>query len=358
MGRDSDIEVIEISSSPSSSREPSQSRSLGASRVQRRPHRPQKQGSNAEITPIEVIDITSSDSENDSRSRQPKAGPSRHSGSSAHAVGSRPQNIRNATPSGSGVQSPLKRPAPTGEAQDSPVPHPVHGLPLFLPVYDSDDDEIDDNVIEREPISPHVSGGSQNALPLAPQPQPPTLAPIPLPASAPEPLFMQRNFPNPDGRPVIHTPPLPLDNAGIEPPGPMQMVLDADDPVHIPQAAAPIQAPPRTPELEPIETYVARVLEVLPDALPDHAYTLVEGHIGTSKQAVVETVLHSLFENPNYPRVDKKGKGKRMRDDDGAGSSNERLVKTKIDYASKDRPFTGGEHYVNMALVRLNRFPI
>jgi hypothetical protein len=350
MGRDSDVEVIEISSSPCSSRESSQSRSLGVARAQRLSNRTQKKGSNAQIAAVEVIDITSSDSDNEGDSRQPKAGPSRHSGSSAHAA-SRPQNLRNATPSGSGAQSPFKRPTLTREAPHSPIPHPARGLPIFFPVHDSDDDENDDNVNEHERIPPHDAVGGQNAPLLVPQPQLPTVPLNPLPASAPEPHVMQRNLPNPDGRPLVHTPPLPLDNAGVARPD--QMNLDDDALVPIPQA--PIESRPPTPELESVDTYVARVIEILPDALLEHVYALVESHIGTSRQAVVETVLHSLFENPNYPRVDKKGKGKRIRDDDAAESS--RSVKLRIDYASKDRPFTGGANYIDMALVCLDPFP-
>jgi E3 ubiquitin-protein ligase RNF216 len=104
-------------------------------------------------------------------------------------------------------------------------------------------------------------------------------------------------------------------------------------------------------EVDPTMTYVARVLEIIPDIDPDHLLDLVTKNIPTRGDQVVEHVLHGLFENPTYPKVDKVGKGKR-RQLDGDGEEIP-LKKTKVDYGNKDRPYKGGVHYADIALVLL-----
>ncbi|KAJ7343378.1 hypothetical protein DFH08DRAFT_872523 [Mycena albidolilacea] len=106
-----------------------------------------------------------------------------------------------------------------------------------------------------------------------------------------------------------------------------------------------------SPPPDPIPGYVERVLDVLPDALPEHVLELVKQHYPQSREQVAETVLHALFEDPAYPKVDKKGKRKRV---EGDVQGEERgQPKPKLDYGSKDREYKGGVHYEQLAIDQL-----
>ncbi len=100
---------------------------------------------------------------------------------------------------------------------------------------------------------------------------------------------------------------------------------------------------------DPFDAYVAQIIEIIPDVLPAHVYSLVEQHYPNYLDKVVEPVLHSLFENPDYPKADAKGKGKRKRDEEEAQAA--RVVKPKIDYGSKERKSEGGIYYHALAMV-------
>ncbi|KAK7020526.1 hypothetical protein R3P38DRAFT_2970000 [Favolaschia claudopus] len=110
-----------------------------------------------------------------------------------------------------------------------------------------------------------------------------------------------------------------------------------------------------SPPPDPIPGFVERVLDVLPDALPEHVLGLVRQHYPQSGDQVAEVVLHALFEDPAYPKVDKKGKRKRVEteDDDDAQGNVRGHPKAKVDYGSKDRPYTGGIHYEQLAIDQL-----
>lgn len=108
------------------------------------------------------------------------------------------------------------------------------------------------------------------------------------------------------------------------------------------------------PEPDPISGYVSRILEIIPDVEPDHLLELVTKHVPQYQGAVVEHVLHVLFEDPAYPKVDRTWKGKRKQaqsDLDMEGDNASSPKKPKIDYANKERPFTGGSSYLDLALV-------
>src|SRR5262249_816858 len=96
-----------------------------------------------------------------------------------------------------------------------------------------------------------------------------------------------------------------------------------------------------------ISEYVASVLEVVPDVDPDHVYTLINKLL-PEHHDVVEHVLHTLLEDPTYPKADRKGKRKRV-DDDTEGKDRS-MPKGKIDFASKQRK-PGGPDYANIAMV-------
>ncbi|TFY56114.1 hypothetical protein EVJ58_g7836 [Rhodofomes roseus] len=99
-----------------------------------------------------------------------------------------------------------------------------------------------------------------------------------------------------------------------------------------------------------LDAYVAQVLEIVPDVLPEHVRMLVEQNEPTYEGQVVERILHSLFELPNYPKADPQGKGKRKREDDDQGRE---AKSVKVDYASKNRQ-PPGPMYAIQALVRIS----
>ncbi|KAL5525503.1 hypothetical protein ACEPAG_6839 [Sanghuangporus baumii] len=99
----------------------------------------------------------------------------------------------------------------------------------------------------------------------------------------------------------------------------------------------------------PMDLYLSQVLEVIPDVQPDHARALLfQNHLSYGTD-VVAAVLHCLFEQP-YPRI-QRNKGKRKREDDGSVDEAENAVLKN--YGSRDRPFEGGDHYVEIALNQL-----
>ncbi|KAJ3495887.1 hypothetical protein NMY22_g19881 [Coprinellus aureogranulatus] len=130
--------------------------------------------------------------------------------------------------------------------------------------------------------------------------------------------------------------------------------------------------PPPVPE-DPTTTAVASVLEMIPDVDPDHLLALVETHLPTyGPNQIVEFLVAHLFENPGYPRVERgkaKGKGRAVEAKAGGSASGKRKAgsgdegggpkKPKIDYASVDRPNTGGDHYRECAIAALQAaFPL
>ncbi|KAI0070670.1 hypothetical protein K474DRAFT_1608247 [Panus rudis PR-1116 ss-1] len=108
----------------------------------------------------------------------------------------------------------------------------------------------------------------------------------------------------------------------------------------------------------PNDLYLAQVIEIIPDVDPDFALALLNENYPNFKEQVVEHVLHALFENPSYPKVE-KGKGKRKREasDEGerAGIKSQR-EEAQVDYLSKNRRV--GPNYHDLALHRLyTEFP-
>jgi TRIAD3 protein (E3 ubiquitin-protein ligase RNF216) len=94
-----------------------------------------------------------------------------------------------------------------------------------------------------------------------------------------------------------------------------------------------------------VDTCLSRVLEVIPDVEPEHALSLLRPLFTAHRERAIELAMHNLFENP-YPKVNK---AKRKRADSDTESSASRKV--KIDYASKDRPFSGSPYYRALAMV-------
>lgn len=133
--------------------------------------------------------------------------------------------------------------------------------------------------------------------------------------------------------------------------GPIPLQIARQKVPPVPQAVEP------EPEKDILSGYVARILEIIPDVQPDHLLALVAKFEPSLQGGVVEHVLHVLFEDPTYPKVDRKGKGKRKQTEQEAKEGGNEAQgasppkKTKIDYGDKQRPFRGGAHYSDLALV-------
>ncbi|KAG2134049.1 uncharacterized protein EDB93DRAFT_1173254 [Suillus bovinus] len=134
---------------------------------------------------------------------------------------------------------------------------------------------------------------------------------------------------------------------------PMQQLDIPPVPV-LPLAPLPQPSEPLVEAQASADTYVARVLEIVPDVEPAHALGLAEQFIhnsANSGQNVLELVLHSILEDPNYPKVDRKGKRKRLEDDEEGAARGQPVP--KIDYGATDREFKGGMYYFELALDQL-----
>lgn len=128
-----------------------------------------------------------------------------------------------------------------------------------------------------------------------------------------------------------------------------------DGAVTPPHPPPPEPAAPKAPAVvDPIDEYVVRVLEIVPDVQPTHAVGLIEQFMQSQPANVVEFVLHALFEDPSYPRVNQKGKHKRDEPDSDPNARGS--PKPKVDYASKERVYNCGPHYFERSLVRNFKF--
>ncbi|TFK49205.1 hypothetical protein OE88DRAFT_398971 [Heliocybe sulcata] len=114
-----------------------------------------------------------------------------------------------------------------------------------------------------------------------------------------------------------------------------------------PRSPSPI--PEKVDDVNLAQASLAQVLEIVPDVEPEHAIDLIErvreikenkgeeANVGN----VVEAVLHNLFESANYPKLDRKGKGrntggigKRGRDEEFEGEAGPLAKKVKLDFDS------------------------
>ena len=102
--------------------------------------------------------------------------------------------------------------------------------------------------------------------------------------------------------------------------------------------------------MDPHSKHLALILEVVPDVLPRHVGELIERHYPTHNDQVVERVLEVLFDDPSYPKVEKKGETKRkaLEIEDLLERPPSRV---KIDFASVDRLKPAGRNYRKLTLV-------
>jgi len=118
------------------------------------------------------------------------------------------------------------------------------------------------------------------------------------------------------------------------------------------------------PDPEPIDALtfaLAKVLEIIPDVQPDHVTALVHSYLDQdgdliSPALLVEQILHQLFENLDYPKVEKKGKKRKNAEEPVATGSSQNggerpKKKVKIDYRTTQRNKDPSVAYRNLALV-------
>ncbi|KAI0689014.1 hypothetical protein BC835DRAFT_280334 [Cytidiella melzeri] len=153
-----------------------------------------------------------------------------------------------------------------------------------------------------------------------------------------------------------HNPPQPLPAPQAPVTRPQKLFLPDSDDEQPKDAPHPSMAgiasdQGHAPVVDPIDAYVAQVLDIVPDVDPIHVASLARRYT----ENVLEQVIHLLFENPNYPKVGDKGKGKRKRDeeDEVPGGSEVVTKVVKIDYASVDRQSMGGPHYHELSVEQL-----
>jgi hypothetical protein len=129
-----------------------------------------------------------------------------------------------------------------------------------------------------------------------------------------------------------------------------------DDPLEVPQdklvlleheKMAPIHA-------DTVSDCVARILEIFPDVEFDHVTALVTDIIQTYGTRTVARVLHTLLDDPRYPKVQKRANRNLDEDSNSAeeGSPLEQ-VNCGLNYSDHNRPFVGGQNYAELTLVRL-----
>ncbi|KAF8300413.1 hypothetical protein DL93DRAFT_2122285 [Clavulina sp. PMI_390] len=163
----------------------------------------------------------------------------------------------------------------------------------------------------------------------------------------PKPLFRPSPSlsPEPDDELSFTEPDRTAETAFQERPEQFGTPMDIDD-EEIQEIPAPVVAPPEPPSPEAIiDAAIAQILEIIPDVEPAHLKKLCEQYFGEYHGELHQAVLHTLFENPNYPKVELR-KRKRSLDDEGDSKAKE----VKIDYGSSERPFAGGPDYINAAV--------
>lgn len=118
-------------------------------------------------------------------------------------------------------------------------------------------------------------------------------------------------------------------------------------------------------ELDPVSRLVGQVLEIVPDAEPEHVLKLVQSQLSVTVDSseggdggedsgtnlwerVLAAVLHNLFENSDYPKATKKRK--RSETEDESGVAKVRKL-DEVDYGDKNRTLKKGKYYNELALV-------
>ncbi|KAH0579736.1 hypothetical protein H2248_002574 [Termitomyces sp. 'cryptogamus'] len=236
------------------------------------------------------------------------------------------------------------------EISSSPEPVPIQTRARAKPnpavpvieLSDSDDGQLPVRVCHK-PAPNAIAGPSSRRRPqkLGSSSSVQNIPKKPIPARA-VPLFLPSDEENdpPTAQPRTLTP------------APFPFVLDAP-----PEPVVDLVNEPE-PDPDPHSTVTARVLEIVPDVEPDYLLATVTKHMldhpDQDTATVIEFILHALFEDDKYPKVDRMAKGKRKQPEHQQEEAQDiPTKKSKIDYADKNRPFKGGQHYTDLALEHL-----
>ena len=172
---------------------------------------------------------------------------------------------------------------------------------------------------------------------------------------------------------LLEAQPLPSRVSDNDPLGAEEQILDPTSVEMAQLVAGPlafVEGPPIIPAVDPepdpepidASTFtLATILEIVPDVQPDHVTALVHSYLTQDGELMpsallVEQVLHQLFENPDYPKVEKKGK-KRKNAEEPATSGSGQIgggrpkKKVKIDYRTTQRIKDPSIAYRNLSLV-------
>ena len=98
-----------------------------------------------------------------------------------------------------------------------------------------------------------------------------------------------------------------------------------------------------------ISGYMAQVLEIIPDVAPEYLLALIMQLYPQHRKESIDLAIQILFEDGQYPKVERRGKRMSEVDLDIRALKKARIEYT--DYSQRDRPSVGGD-YVNMSLVR------
>lgn len=111
-------------------------------------------------------------------------------------------------------------------------------------------------------------------------------------------------------------------------------------------------------DVDSVSDCVSRVLEIIPDVEPDYLVELVTDSILTYGAGTVEHVLHTMFDDPKFPKVRKTGKGKEDFDINAEQDSPKEKVNCGLNYGDHNRPFMGGPNYAELTIVRYFLFSL
>lgn len=154
--------------------------------------------------------------------------------------------------------------------------------------------------------------------------------------------------------------PLPALPEEITPPSPS--VMPTSDPLELPWDSLlfsnrEAQACTDTKnDVNPVLYSSACILEVIPDVDPDHVTALITENIQECGAGVVERVLHTLFDDPRYPKIEKRGIMKKVSDGSTEEGSPPDKVNCGFRYDDRNRLFTGGPNYIDLAIVGPGHF--
>jgi E3 ubiquitin-protein ligase RNF216 len=154
----------------------------------------------------------------------------------------------------------------------------------------------------------------------------------------------------------------------------VEMAQLVEEPVPFVEGPHPplVPAVDPVPNPEPIDIFtlaLANVLEIVPDVQPDHVTVLVHSYLDgeggrMAPALLVEQILHQLFEDPDYPKVEKKGKkrknetvtGEPAATESGRNGGERSKKRIKIDYRVTERNKLPSVAYRNLALVSTSTF--